>query len=124
MLRILLARLQQGHRTIPFPKGEPVPTVSAAPPPSIPQMHRLLPRVHRRVPGDAMSVDERAADGSGKCLFCTDCMNACPKGRPYRTDYSLAANSREDLVIRQVTSGRRLDAKMRKLFGRSLNCGR
>jgi Ni,Fe-hydrogenase III small subunit len=59
----------------------------------------------------------------GRCLFCTDCVSACPEGAiAYTTDHRLAVRARDDLIR---TSGayklaEKLDAKLLSLFGRSL----
>ena len=85
MLQVSLARLKQGHRTTPFPKQEP----------QLPDRFRGLPVVDTSkcpegcqscadaCPTDAIIVDK--PDGMpkgiridlGRCLFCTDCQEAC-----------------------------------------------
>ena len=126
MLRILLARWQQGHRTIGFP----------ATPPTLPDRFRGAPRINaskcpdgcrecvKACPTDAIAPDGQGlALDLGKCLFCTDCVTACPEGAiTYGTEWSLAARTRDDLVIREAVTKRAaaLDDKMRRLFGRSL----
>jgi Ni,Fe-hydrogenase III small subunit len=59
----------------------------------------------------------------GRCLFCTDCTEACPEGAiRYTPEYRLATRTREDLVLKGQTFERAkaLDEKSRRLFGRSL----
>jgi Ni,Fe-hydrogenase III small subunit len=59
----------------------------------------------------------------GRCLFCTDCMDACPEGAiRYSTDHRLAARTREDLLVtaEAMTLASALESRMRSLFGRSL----
>ena len=59
----------------------------------------------------------------GRCLFCTECVSACPEGAiQYSTGYRLAARRREDLVVRGSVPERvqALDDKMLRLFRRSL----
>ena len=59
----------------------------------------------------------------GACLFCTLCQEACPEGAiVYVPDHRLAARSREDLIVSgtEAKLAASLDAKMRKLFRRSL----
>src|SRR5262249_47799206 len=59
----------------------------------------------------------------GLCLFCTDCVNACPEGAVRHTqEYRLAARKREDLIASGSYEPRAkaLDEKARRLFGRSL----
>jgi Ni,Fe-hydrogenase III small subunit len=59
----------------------------------------------------------------GRCLFCTDCIEACPEGAiRFSGDFRLAVSRREDLDFdgQTVRLAAALDAKSRKLFGRSL----
>lgn len=60
----------------------------------------------------------------GRCLFCTDCADACPQNSiSYTPEYRLATRAREDLVTRPGEALRlaaALDEKARSLFGRSL----
>jgi Ni,Fe-hydrogenase III small subunit/Pyruvate/2-oxoacid:ferredoxin oxidoreductase delta subunit len=126
MLKVSLARLQQGHRTSDYPKTEP----------ALPERFRGRPTVDRaKCPSDcracvqACPTDAIAINGQdfkldlGRCLFCTDCMEACPTGAlAYTRDYHLAARSRADLVttVDALPQVKALDDKARRLFGRSL----
>jgi Ni,Fe-hydrogenase III small subunit len=60
----------------------------------------------------------------GRCLFCSDCVQACPAGAiTHSVDHRLAVRSRADLVLREgraLERARALDGAMRRLFGRSL----
>jgi Ni,Fe-hydrogenase III small subunit/NAD-dependent dihydropyrimidine dehydrogenase PreA subunit len=124
MLRVLLARLKQGQRTVPFP-GQAS---------TLPDRFRGLPVVDAskcpdgcRACAEACPTD--AIDGGGlrldlgRCLFCTDCVEACPEGAiRYTPEYRLATRTREDLVCdgRTLKLAQALDEKARRLFGRSL----
>jgi formate hydrogenlyase subunit 7 len=126
MLDILLARWRQGHRTIPFPKGQP----------AVPDRFRGAPVVDQSkcpvgcrdcavaCPTDAITIDARGLRlDLGRCLLCTDCVEACPEQAiRYTQDFRLAARKREDLVLNgaSLKLAEALDKKARRLFGRSL----
>jgi Ni,Fe-hydrogenase III small subunit/Pyruvate/2-oxoacid:ferredoxin oxidoreductase delta subunit len=132
MLRTILARLHQGHRTMRYP---------AAPPPPLPDRFRGRPladagkcRTGCRAcadacPTTAIEVKEGAGGHDvridlGRCLFCTDCSDACPDGAiTYSGDHRLSASKREDLVVgsgEELQLASALDERLRRLFGRSL----
>ena len=127
MIRTLLTRLRQGHRTLRYP---------AAPPPPLPERFRGRPLLDtarcpdgcqacaQACPTDAVSLSGQARIDLGRCLFCTECMDACPEGAiAYSRDHRLAARSRADLVVAEgdeLPLARALDGRLRKLFGRSL----
>jgi Ni,Fe-hydrogenase III small subunit/Pyruvate/2-oxoacid:ferredoxin oxidoreductase delta subunit len=126
MFDVILARMQQGHRTIPYPAQEP----------SLPDRFRGLPVIDSsKCPADCREcVDacptEAIARGDGKlkldlgrCLFCTDCIDACPQDAiRYTQEYRLATRTRDDLVLegQMLERASALDEKSRRLFGRSL----
>jgi Ni,Fe-hydrogenase III small subunit/formate hydrogenlyase subunit 6/NADH:ubiquinone oxidoreductase subunit I len=126
MIRVALARLRQGHRTIGYPAQAP----------TLPDRFRGLPMVDaskcpdgcracaEACPTDAITVDDRGFRlDLGRCLFCTECVEACPEGAiGYSQEYRLATRSRADLVYdgRALKRAEPLDEKMRRLFGRSL----
>jgi Ni,Fe-hydrogenase III small subunit len=59
----------------------------------------------------------------GRCLFCTECVEACPESAiRYTRDYRLATRNREDLILEEsaIQLARALDEKTRRLYGRSL----
>ena len=126
MLKMLRTRLQQGTRTIAFPDGAP----------ALPDRFRGAPTLDAsRCPDgcraciDACPTQALSLAGSdlhldlGRCLFCTDCVEACPEGAiGFGTDWRLATRRREDLVSdgRTRKLAEALDARARRLFGRSL----
>jgi Ni,Fe-hydrogenase III small subunit len=78
---------------------------------------------------DACATDAVAREGGrvrvdlGQCLFCGDCVQACPTGAlTLSGDHRLAANKRADLVVSDegLRLAQALDRKSRALFGRSL----
>jgi Ni,Fe-hydrogenase III small subunit/NAD-dependent dihydropyrimidine dehydrogenase PreA subunit len=75
-------------------------------------------------PTNAIAIDERGLRlDLGRCLFCTDCMEACPEGAiRYTQDYRLAVRKRNDLILQgpPLQRAKALDEKSRRLFGRSL----
>ncbi len=126
MLQVSLARLKQGHRTTPYPAQEA----------TLPDRFRGLPVVDSSkcpdgcracadvCPTDSITIDSKGFRlDLGRCLFCTDCMRACPQGAiRYTRDYRLATRTREDLVLQGQTLklANALEEKSRRLFGRSL----
>jgi Ni,Fe-hydrogenase III small subunit/formate hydrogenlyase subunit 6/NADH:ubiquinone oxidoreductase subunit I len=130
-LDTLLHRLRGGCQTLAYPSG---------PPPALPDRHGGALRVDGarctaaceacvpvcptgavvRRPGQPVALD------LGGCLFCGACVTACPAGAIAPTgDHRLAVRRREDLVVgaagnEQVRLAAALEARLRKLFGRSL----
>lgn len=128
MIKSILTRIQQGHRTIAYPAG---------PAPALPGRFRGRPlfdtaqcpdgcqKCADACPTQAITI----ASGKikldlGRCLFCTDCADACPNGAvTYSRDYPLAVRQASDLSVdsdQELKLAAALDGKLRKLFGRSL----
>jgi Ni,Fe-hydrogenase III small subunit/formate hydrogenlyase subunit 6/NADH:ubiquinone oxidoreductase subunit I len=125
MLRTLLARAHQGHRTIPFPKGAPalsdrfrgLPTIGSG---ACPEGCRACSEA---CPTEAIAVGDEPRVDLGRCLFCADCARVCPEARiAFSGEFRLATRRRDDLLA--GSSGLRLagalEEKSRRLFGRSL----
>jgi Ni,Fe-hydrogenase III small subunit/Pyruvate/2-oxoacid:ferredoxin oxidoreductase delta subunit len=126
MLSTILARFQQGHRTISYPAQEPM----------LPDRFRGLPIIESSkcaegcqdcadaCPTSAVKIaDDGVQLDLGRCLFCIDCMKACPEGAiQYTQDYRLATRTREDLVLagEELKLAKTLDQESLRLFGRSL----
>ncbi|HEX7077114.1 MAG TPA: NADH-quinone oxidoreductase subunit NuoB [Candidatus Eisenbacteria bacterium] len=109
MLRLLLTRLRQGRRTVPFP-----PPSSA-----LPERYRGRPVVEpaRRGPGPPPLVD------LGTSLFCPEEAAALPDGAVrFGAEYAMATRTREALrtATGQVALATALEDRSRRLFGRSL----
>jgi len=126
MLKALLARARQGHRTMAYPAGDPPPLpelfrgAPALDPSRCPEGCRACADV---CPTDAIPREGPLALDLGRCLFCVECLTACPEGAiSFTGDHRLAARQREDLVVSAgpVRLASALDGKLRRLFGRSL----
>lgn len=125
MLREIKARLQQGKRTVAFPKGAPV----------LPDRMRGRPTIDRTkcnrecricqelCPTDAISLEHGLTIDLGRCLFCGQCAGACSHGAiEFKADHRLATRNRKDLLLTEETYkiAEALDKKSKSLFGRSL----
>ena len=126
MPSLILTRLRQGKRTLPFPETEPV----------LPERFRGLPTIDQsRCPSDctncvdACPTDAITSDGGlrldlGRCLFCPECSNACPEGAiRFTPQYRLATSNRDDLVLTESETLRlagRLAEEIHRILGRSL----
>jgi len=129
MIKATLARIQQKHRTMKYPDGAPPP---------LPDRFRGRPVIDTAkcpagchacadaCPTGALDANDPARIDLGKCLFCPECANACPqKAIAHSKNYQLAARNRGDLIVPREqpaieVAGAALDAKLKKLFGRSL----
>jgi Ni,Fe-hydrogenase III small subunit/NAD-dependent dihydropyrimidine dehydrogenase PreA subunit len=129
MIKATLARLQQKHRTIAYPDGAPPP---------LPDRFRGQPLFDTATcsagcracfdacPTGAIDAREPGRLDLGKCLFCTACADACPqRAVTFSKNHQLAARDRQALVVARSAAaveaaGAALDAKLKKLFGRSL----
>ena len=126
MLKILLERYRQGQRTMDWPDG---------PPPALPGRFRGAPVIDATLcptgcslcaeacPTDCITLGPEPRIDLGRCLFCTDCVSACPQGAvAHSADFSLAVRERNDLVTTGAVQekAKALDAEARRLFGHSL----
>jgi len=127
MIRAILERARQGHRTMTWPDG---------PPPALPERFRGLPQIDAArcpvgcrecadvCPTRAITVGHSAVSiDLGACLFCPGCAEACPEGAlTYTSDHRLASRTRDGLVVgsRPLELATALDDRLRRLFGRSL----
>jgi Ni,Fe-hydrogenase III small subunit/NAD-dependent dihydropyrimidine dehydrogenase PreA subunit len=126
MIRAILARIHQKHRTMDYP------TVPIAVPPRFRGYPTLDPA---RCPDGCRSCVDACPYGAvtregglsldmGKCLFCPECAQACPHGAiAFGGEARLAANRRTDLVVRggeEMKLAGALGAELVSLFGRSI----
>jgi Ni,Fe-hydrogenase III small subunit/ferredoxin len=73
-------------------------------------------------PTGAIALDPFELD-LGKCVFCAECVPACPLGKvTFTSDPRMASATREGLVLREGSflGPVEVSAALRKLFGRSL----
>lgn len=127
MIHILLSRLRQGHRTLPYPKELP----------QLPERFRGLPSVNAKIcpeecrvcanvcPTEAIDIDSTGPRiDLGRCLFCVECTEACPKGAiHYTKDHRLTTRERDDLLLpagEELRLAKALDAELMRVIGRSL----
>jgi len=102
MLKVLRARIAQGHRTTTYPREEP----------SFPERFRGRPALDASkcpagcrecvsvCPTDAIKADQSLELDMGRCLFCTACTDACPEEAiGFSKDYRLAVAARDSLLV-------------------------
>jgi Ni,Fe-hydrogenase III small subunit/formate hydrogenlyase subunit 6/NADH:ubiquinone oxidoreductase subunit I len=121
----LLTRWRQKYRTVGFP----------AQPPTLPDRFRGLPTIDPTrcpagcracaevCPTNAIPVEGPLAIDLGRCLFCGECVSACPTGAiGFSRDHRLAARTRAELTAgeRGITLAAALRRETRRLYGRSL----
>ncbi len=126
MIKEIMARIQQGRRTVAFPKGEPVLPDRLHGRPSIYQSkcRKDCRQCEEVCPTEAIFHDgDRIRIDMGRCLFCNQCARICPTQAIVLTrEYRLAARKRDELIIDDATVrvAQALDRKARSIFGRSL----
>ncbi len=131
MIRAILERLRQGHRTSRYPLELPVlperfrgrPVLDATKCPDGCRRCAEACPTGAIIPSPATERRSSLQIDLGRCLFCTDCVEACPEHAiKYTSDYRLATRTRPDLITDGETLklAQALDEKSRRIFGRSL----
>jgi Ni,Fe-hydrogenase III small subunit/NAD-dependent dihydropyrimidine dehydrogenase PreA subunit len=126
MIKTILSRIQQGHRTTKYPNG---------PPPELPDRFRGRPAIDPGAcrdgcraceavcPTDAIDLSTGVTIDLGRCLFCTECGTGCPEGAiTFTKEHRLATRRREDLLIGvgDLRPAEALEGTLRRILGRSL----
>ena len=125
MIKAILARRQQGHRTIGYPHE----------PATLPDLFRGYPRLSPELcpsgchccvdvcPVGAVTRHRSVALDLGTCLFCPHCAEACPHDAiAFTTDPRLATRRREELIRdagKERCLAEPLKGELLRLFGRS-----
>ncbi|MCU0609465.1 MAG: 4Fe-4S dicluster domain-containing protein [Chitinispirillaceae bacterium] len=125
MIKAFLARIFQGYRTNDFPNKIP----------ALPERLRGRPVFDPTrcadecsscvniCPTQAISKDKALKIDLGRCIFCTECSDACPaKNISFSGDHALSTRTRNDLITKGdiLAKFEPLEKKIRSLFGRSL----
>jgi len=128
MLRPTIQRLRNGKNTLAFP-----PATTA-----LPNHYRGVPVIDRSscktgcvacedaCPTNAidLSINDAASVDLGRCLFCSDCVEACPEGAiEQKSDYRLASRQRKHLISSDgiVERAESLELEARRVLGHSLH---
>lgn len=126
MIRAILARCRQGHRTMSYPIT----------PQPLPPRFRGLPRLdptrcdaachvcEELCPCGALSTHGKLALDMGKCLFCGECSEVCNRDAiSFTAEAGLASRTREGLNIiagQEYQPAEALGRELLSLYGRSL----
>ncbi|MFA7403225.1 MAG: NADH-quinone oxidoreductase subunit NuoB [Pelobacteraceae bacterium] len=126
MIKAILTRFRQGHRTMTYPDA----------PQPLPPRFRGLPLLDASRCGDGcrdcaaacpygcISASGPLTLDMGTCLFCADCAVACPHDAlAFTTDARLSSRSRKGLTVtagEQYHPAQGLEGELLRLFGRSL----
>ena len=126
MLKTILARIKQQHRTMGYPDEPAV----------LPELFQGYPKLRPEkcptncrhcaaaCPYGAIETKNGLSLDLGRCIFCRECVLACPEGAiSFSTDHRLAAGCRDDLTVTAADGHRlatALSEQLVSLLGRSL----
>ena len=126
MIKAILTRFRQGHRTMAYPDA----------PQPMPPRFRGLPLLDSTCcsrdcrdcaascPYGAISAEGPLTLDMGKCLFCGDCSAACPHEKIiFSTEASLSSRTRNGLKVAAdlpFAPAAAIGGELQRLFGRSL----
>jgi Ni,Fe-hydrogenase III small subunit/formate hydrogenlyase subunit 6/NADH:ubiquinone oxidoreductase subunit I len=126
MFLALRERLHQKHRTMVYPEGPPPALFDRFSGRPIVRPGRCAANCRDCLevcPTQAISKLDTVQIDMGKCLFCAECVGACPQEAiGFTREHQMAASRREDLWVgpRALTPKVALDPKLRRIFSRSL----
>lgn len=123
MWNIIINRLRQGFRTLPYPKKDPYFPKRFRGFPIFTRTENLTSLHKDNDPLGAVIGEKEPIIDMGKVTFHERMKDVFPQGVfTYSQDYRLAAAKREDLLLRDNEGPLvcALDKKMKKIFGRSL----
>jgi Ni,Fe-hydrogenase III small subunit/Pyruvate/2-oxoacid:ferredoxin oxidoreductase delta subunit len=126
MIKSVISRIRQKHRTISYPKEIPALPDRFNGKPVI-DSSKCNDDCHLCIdicPVEALKKkkNELSLD-MGRCLFCGDCADICPSAAiTFSRDHRLAAKAKSDLVLsdNEKHLANALDKKAKEIFGRSL----
>ncbi len=126
MLKTLLARWHQGHRTNKYPAITP----------ALPKRFRGVPAIQDCIceadcntcidacPTKALSKNNGIALDLGACIFCAECEKACSNHAvTFTNNHELSSRTRSGLIVTKDTVSiacKEFDKQMKRVFGRSL----
>lgn len=122
MIRAIISRIRQGHRTMPYPPEPPQMLERFRGYPFVSSLARTAEQGDGAsgCPYGAFSTTGGGCLDMGKCLFCAE----CPVGRiEFSTDHQLAVNERDQLLVLPGSEhrfARPLPPDLHRMFGRSL----
>ncbi|OGS12276.1 MAG: hydrogenase [Elusimicrobia bacterium RIFOXYA2_FULL_58_8] len=118
MFKEIIARFNQGYRTMEFPSpGLKLPSRGLG----LPKVKALTALAEQACPYGAISAGPGGGFDMGRCVFCGSCAKAAPESVEFTAEYKLCASAREDLVLGAADFKRAepVAADLRRILGRS-----